>query len=80
MAIGCAPCLPGLAQQLGLCSGLHPIWGALYDLSMFVGVGVASVVYCILMRGAPVTVTDVQNQGRGDTEGPGGALPVPAGI
>ncbi len=53
MVIGALPSMPGLLQQVGLVSGLAPIWGKIYDLSIFVGLSVASAVYATLMRGAP---------------------------
>ncbi|KAG2437358.1 hypothetical protein HXX76_006013 [Chlamydomonas incerta] len=51
--IGVMPTLPGFLGTIGVVSGLPPIFGQLYDLAWFVGVAVSSVVYCLLMRGAP---------------------------
>lgn len=51
--IGVLPTLPGFLTTIGAVSGLPPIFAHLYDCSWFVGVAVSSVVYCLLMHGAP---------------------------
>jgi hypothetical protein len=49
-ALGAAPCAPGFLGQLGLITlGSGSPWKALYDVSMFVGIGVAAAVYTALM-------------------------------
>lgn len=51
--IGVLPTLPGFLATIGMVSGLPPIFSQLYDCAWFVGVAVSSLVYCLLMRGAP---------------------------
>lgn len=65
------PCAP----QVGVLSGLDPIWGLLYDCSMFVGVAVGSVVYCLLMKYGGSTSSEPS----GSKEGGQGPIPEGAG-
>jgi NCS1 family nucleobase:cation symporter-1 len=73
--LGILPSIPGFLMNIGVLSGLPPIWGLLYDLSWFVGVAVSSVVYCLLMRGAPGAYADsqVSLSGGGSPAKPDGA-------
>jgi NCS1 family nucleobase:cation symporter-1 len=52
---GCVPCVPGFLAQVGVLASVAPVWRAAYDMSIFVGIAVASAVYCLLMRGVPGT-------------------------
>ncbi|GLI62361.1 hypothetical protein VaNZ11_004980 [Volvox africanus] len=71
--IGVLPTLPGFLATIGVVSGLPSIFAQLYDCAWFVGVAVSSVVYCLLMRGAP----GAYQSGAGTQGGSGGPLPAP---
>lgn len=53
VALGMAPCLPGLLAAVGVVSSCPggALFSAVYDCGWFVGVAVASAVYCWCMRG-----------------------------
>ena len=53
MIIGVLPSLPGFLAQCGALQNVPQIFLSMYDLAWFVGVAVSTVVYCVLMRGAP---------------------------
>ncbi|KAG2487231.1 hypothetical protein HYH03_014203 [Edaphochlamys debaryana] len=77
--IGVLPTLPGFLATIGVLSGLPAIFGQLYDLAWFVGVAVSSVVYCLLMRGAPGAY-QAQARAQGGSPSAGGSgSPAPDG-
>ncbi len=71
------PTIPGFLATIGVVSGLPPIFARLYDLAWFVGVAVSSVVYCLLMRGAPGAYAGQGEGEQGPSGGRGGFVPTP---
>lgn len=53
MIAGVLPSMPGFLSQCGVLSNVPQLFLSMYDLAWFVGVAVSTVVYCVLMRGAP---------------------------
>lgn len=61
MALGIAPCVPGLLASVGLVPPVGPLLAAVYDLGWFVGVAVATAAYAVGMSWR----SGLQQQGEG---------------
>lgn len=49
LALGVLPTLPGFLYTVKVISSCHPAFLAMYDVAWFVGVGVSTAAYCLLM-------------------------------
>ncbi|MFT5590164.1 MAG: NCS1 family nucleobase:cation symporter-1 [Bradyrhizobium sp.] len=57
LVIGVLPNLPGFLAAAGFISGIAPVFETLYTYAWFVGLGISSVVYFMLMRMSPPALT-----------------------
>ncbi len=57
LVIGVLPNLPGFLAAAGFISGIAPLFETLYTYAWFVGLGISSVVYFVLMRMSPPALT-----------------------
>uniref|UniRef100_A0A7R9V9M8 Nitrate reductase n=2 Tax=Chlamydomonas euryale TaxID=1486919 RepID=A0A7R9V9M8_9CHLO len=73
VVLGTAPSLPGLLANAGVLQGVPPLLLSVYDAAWFVGVGVSTLVYCVLMAAA----SRFGSEGAPTSGGAGGA-PSPA--
>jgi len=80
VVLGVAPCIPGMLPALGLSpTPASPFFAAVYDGAWFVGAGISSCLYTLMMvAGGSSGAVDSPRGGTSGGGGGGGGAPAPA--